>query len=101
MEPRSPQPKVIRPAPDEGRTRTILVGGFEFEPEAGALAGLGFEADLAAHALDTLANKGQADAGAGIGFLGMEPLKQAEDFLMMLRCNANTVVGYPNPDGPI
>ena len=43
-----------------------LLGSGEFDPEAAAVAGNGFEADGPPHAFDTFANNGKADAGAGV-----------------------------------
>jgi hypothetical protein len=56
----------------------------EFEPEAGALAGLGFETNAAAHAFETFPDEGKTDASAWIGIMRMEALEEPKDFLMVL-----------------
>ncbi len=47
----------------------------QLEPEARALAGLGFNADPAIHSFDALADQSQTNAGARIRFLGVESLE--------------------------
>ena len=68
----------------------------QFEPEAAAFSDLGFQADASAHPLHSAANEGQPDAGARIAFMGMQPLEQTENLFMILRRDANSIVGNPD-----
>src|SRR6185437_14620205 len=65
------------------------------EIECGAFARLGLEPDFAAVTLDDFLHEGQADAGAFFRFLaGLEPLEDAEDFLVEFGLNAQPVVSH-------
>src|SRR5690348_10581693 len=67
-------------------------GGGEVKPKATALAREGFHTRLTAHALGAFADNGQTNAGPGIGISRMKALEQAEDFLMLVRFDADAVV---------
>jgi hypothetical protein len=56
------------------------------------LTGSRLQSDRPAHAIDGLANNGQADAGAWILLRFMQFLKQAEDTLVMDGVNPDAVV---------
>ena len=64
----------------------------QLDPEAAAASEFRLQADGSAHALDTLSHNGQADAGAGIDAAIMQPLEEAEDFLVMLRRDPDSIV---------
>ena len=56
------------------------------------MARLRFGPDAAAVALDNLFANGQADAGAGIFFLGMQALEDLKDAVGILRIKADAVI---------
>src|SRR4051794_9776884 len=68
---------------------------FEFDPEFGALAGFGFEAHFAAHALDGAAYDGETNASAFVGANGIEPLEHHKDFVLRFFRNADAVILNP------
>src|SRR3954462_7432428 len=67
----------------------------EFDPEAATVAGFGFDAGFAAHALDGFADDGQAHTGA-FEFAGLiQALKHLEDTLLGAFLDADAVVFEP------
>src|SRR5690348_5322143 len=63
------------------------------EIECGAFARFGLEPDFAAVALDDFLHERQTDAGAFFRFLArLEPLEDAENFLVEFRLNTQSVV---------
>ena len=70
----------------------------KLEPEAAAFASFAFKSDAAAHAFEAPADQGQAYAGAGIVFLRMKALEQAEDLFVILGSDADALIGHPNAD---
>ena len=62
--------------------------------ERAANAQLRLDPDAPAMALDDLLADGKADAGARVLAHGMQPLKQHEDALEVLRLDADAVVGH-------
>src|ERR1041385_5407624 len=62
------------------------------EPERGALAGLGLDADAAAVELDDALADGQADAGAGVLVAAVQALEDLEDAVEVARLDADAVV---------
>src|SRR5262249_43920217 len=73
----------------------LLFCGAQLHPKFAALAGVRLQADMPVHALDTAANQSQADASAGKGFSGMEPLEQPKNALVKLGRDANALIGHP------
>src|ERR671926_1153195 len=67
--------------------------------ERAAKAQLRLDPDAPAMALDDLLADGKADAGARVLTHGMQPLKQHEDALEVLRLDADAVVG--DADAPL
>ena len=67
---------------------------WKFDPESASFAWLGFDTNAAAHFFYSSLHDGQANARSGI-FVGMQALKRSEDSLLMLWCNANSVVLNP------
>ena len=64
----------------------------KFEPETAALAGRRFEAEFTLEAFDAFADKSETDAGSRIGMRRVEAFEEAEDFLVVVRMDANAVV---------
>ena len=75
------------------------VAGGEAEREGGADRGLGGRPDASAEVLDDLAADCQADAGALVGFAGVEPAEDLEDTLPMSILESDAVV--PNREHPL
>src|SRR5690349_19298732 len=69
---------------------------FKFQPEAAAFARLGLNADTAFHAFGSLADEGQADAGAFVA--PVELLEHAEDAFVIFLRDADAVVLEPDKD---
>ena len=65
------------------------------DPKAAAFAGLGFDADLAAHALDGFADDSEADAGAFVFLIWIEALEHHEYAFLGLSANADARVLEP------
>src|SRR5258707_12107754 len=70
----------------------------KLDPKAAALAALRFQPVASAHAFGAFADQRQSNAGARIGFLAVQALKQAENLFMMLTRDANAVVLDPDAD---
>src|SRR5690606_23413819 len=68
----------------------LLLG--QREMECGAFAGPRLDPDAAVVALDDLLADGEADPGAGILPLAVQPLEHHEDALEVLRLDADAVV---------
>ena len=64
----------------------------QFEPEGGAAAGFGVEADLAVHAFDRFLDDAEADAGAGIVLVTVKAGEDAKDAVLVGGGNADAVV---------
>src|SRR5262245_54321849 len=71
---------------------SLMRGGGQFDPEAAAPAWFGFDPDFAGHAFGPFAHEGEADAGAGVGIVAVQTLEQFENFILMLRGDADAVV---------
>src|ERR1700722_10497791 len=62
------------------------------EEEGGSLFRFGFDPDSSAITLDHPLANCQANAGAGILLVAMEPFENAKDFLLVLRVDADPVI---------
>src|SRR5580658_453278 len=69
--------------------------GTQLKPQTAALAGNGFHAHPAAHALDPFLDNGQPDARALV-LLSLQPGEEAEDLALMAGGDAGAVVFHPN-----
>jgi hypothetical protein len=85
---------------DPGSRRSSRGPGFncrKLDPKAASNAQMRLEADSAAHALNRLADHGQAEAISGIFAIGVQPLEKAEDTVLVFRRDADAVVDHPQP----
>src|SRR5579884_527116 len=97
-------PNLTSPKRERGPASLALRAGRRLTTRQGeikraTLARLGLGPDAAAVALDDLAADGQADAGAGVLLLRVQPLEDDEDALQVLRVDADAVV--TNPEQPL